>query len=143
MNVFEILSDMYAELSQVREGTDQFQVQKSLIAVFREKRPIEYLEILPRPRITYIDSKMASMLTSQIGMQFELDDIQVQGITKNYTEEQLRPSFWIVGGTPVYDAYDVIVSVEGGDECDYLPATEWDEKDYSYDLMLRKRRNVR
>jgi hypothetical protein len=134
---------MYAELSQVREGTDHFQVQKSLIAVFRDKRPIEYLVITPNPRIDYISSKMAAILTSQIGIQIELDDIQVKGISKNYTEAQLRPSFWIVGGTPVYDEYDSVVSVDGGDECDYLPGTQWDERDYSYDIMLRKRRNIR
>lgn len=134
---------MYTELSQLREDSDHFQVRNSLIAVFREKRPIEFLEITPRPRIEYIDSKMASILTSAIGIQIELDDIQVKGISKNYTEAQLRPSFWIVGGTPVYDEYNKISSVEGGDECDYLPGTQWDEKDYSYDIMLRKRRNIR
>ena len=85
---------------------------------------------------------MVSPLTAQLKVQIELDDITVYGIPKTYTSDQLRPSFFVVGGEPVYSNEMKLIGVDGGDECDYVPGTQWDERDNNYDIILRKRKAI-
>jgi hypothetical protein len=130
---------VFEELGKTRELSDHLEMKYMVTAVYRSSTETRFVEILPRPRVKYVDGQMFAQMTQRIGYQIEIDDIMVKDIPKKYSEDDLRPSYWIVGGFAVRDLTNTITAIDGGDTCDYLPATTFDENDLTYSIILRRR----
>jgi len=130
---------VFEELGKTRELSDHLEMKYMVTAVYRSQTETRFVEILPRPRVKYVDSTMFAQMTQKIGYQIEIDDITVNDIPKKYNDDDLRPSYWIIGGFAVRDLTNTITAIDGGDTCDYIPGTAYDENDLTYSLILRRR----
>lgn len=98
-----------------------------------------YLEIDPIPIIDRVSPRIASAFNGSNSITIKLDDLQIKGISRSYSREQ------ILGTSISYfvDSEVVNNSISGGFECDLISV---DELPLTWNLILRRktddRRNV-
>lgn len=92
------------------------------------------LQIIPNPSIRFISSQMAAAFQRSYNLQIELDTLQVSGISKSYSEDQLTGTgfHYIVDGT--------IDDVNSGKIYDRLPGVSLMSTPLGWNLYLKERR---
>lgn len=109
-----------------------------------------YLDIEPRPIIDQVNPQMQAAFRDLPSIELELDDIRVQGISRQYSLDQLFGvgKFYVVGLTAAQltpltrDRLDEREVVRlGGIVADLVPGTEVEEQNQlHYSMTLRRRR---
>lgn len=98
-----------------------------------------YLKIDPTPIIDRVSPRIASAFNNSSSITIKLDDLQVKGISRSYSREQILGT----GISYFVDSDLVESSINGGFECDLVSV---DELPLTWNLILRRktddRRNV-
>lgn len=107
-----------------------------------------WLDIEPRPSIDIVSPQVIAVYEDIPGIEFELDDIRVQGISKKYTRDQIMGDgiFYIIGlscecliklGQFRQDEVEEL----GGIVADLVPGTEVEEQhQLHWSMTLRRRK---
>jgi hypothetical protein len=108
-----------------------------------------WLTICPNPVIDLVSPRLVQRYEGVQGIEVELDDLQVQGISKAYTLDQIhgRGKFYVVGLTAdqlsalVSERIDpVLIESFGGNLCDLVPGVEVEEQNQLHWSMVLRRR---
>lgn len=112
-------------------------------------RGFSWLGIEPQPAIDLVSPSLRTLYRDFPDVEVELDDIQVQGISKNYRKDQIvgRGKFYVVGLTAqqclalVNDRVDQeFLESFGAIVCDLVPGIEVEEQhQLHWNLVLRRR----
>lgn len=98
---------------------------------------VEFIEINPRPRITFVSPRTIAAFQSVSDVQITMDDFQVKGISTAYTAEQLGKQgtgySYFVDGVLNNDRTAVV----SGIECDFVGMTLGST--ITWDMVLRRR----
>ncbi|MEM9152307.1 MAG: hypothetical protein AAGB19_17875 [Cyanobacteria bacterium P01_F01_bin.3] len=108
-----------------------------------------WLQICPDPSIDLVSPTFRTQYQDFSDVEVELDDIQVSGISKVYTRDQIagRGKFYVVGLTAqqcqslVHERFDQeLLESFGAIVCDLVPETEVEEQhQLHWNLILRRR----
>lgn len=109
----------------------------------------QWLQIQPSPAIDLVSPSLRTLYRDFPDVEVELDDIQVQGISKAYSKDQIvgRGKFYVVGLTDqqclslVIDRLDQeLLESFGAIVCDLVPGVEIEEQhQLHWNLVLRRR----
>jgi len=108
-----------------------------------------WLTICPNPAIDIVSPRLVQRYEGIQGVEVELDDLQVQGISKAYALDQIhgRGKFYVVGLTAdqlsalVFERLDQgLIESFGGILCDLVPGVEVEEQNQLHWSMVLRRR---
>lgn len=110
-------------------------ISSVVIAQRHQDGTITYTPIVPDPYVNEINPKLVSAFESAKGIKFEVDDMQIQGISSVFANNLLGGGvYFIVGGT-----YDPDTdTVTGGAEYERV-YTFPQENMLTYDIVVRKK----
>ena len=108
-----------------------------------------WLTICPNPAIDIVSPRLVQRYEGIQGIEVELDDLQVEGISKAYRIDQIhgRGKFYVVGLTA--DQLSTLVSERldqgliesfGGILCDLVPGVDVEEQNQLHWSMVLRRR---
>lgn len=95
----------------------------------------QYLEVTPRPIIETVNPSLVERFQGVNGIDIELTDFQISGISKQYERSQLvgRLIYYIIDGQLVNGA------LVGGIECDKIPGLDLTEEATTWSLVVRRK----
>ena len=110
-----------------------------------------WLQIEPCPAVDVVSPQLVSRYQQIPDIQVELDDLQISGISKAYSIDQIkgRGKFYVVGLTAiqcqslVYDRFDLKTFESfGAIVCDLIPGVEVEEQHALHWSMVLRRRSI-
>lgn len=131
MSILATLNAVKDALVPLANAFDQYH-NRSLFIVDRANGT--YIKITPNPYIRTAPTQMMDTLRNQ-GIRVERDSIQVQGISKKYTREDLtgRGKYYVVEGV---EENGVVV---GGKRFDRYPEIDLEESPSGWSILLKEK----
>lgn len=131
MSILATLNSLRDSLVPLANNWDQIH-NRSFFVVDRQNDT--YLQILPNPSIRQASANLIAFMQSR-NIRVERDTIQVQGISKLYTRENLtgRGKYYIVDGTKWNGA------IVGGKKYDRYPDLDLEETPAGWNIVLKER----
>ena len=135
MNIFDQLQFIR---DSVAPWSTAFEVHTSRSLIVCRRYPNasnEYLEITPRPIIENVSANLVERYQGVNGIQIELSNLQISGISKKYDRAQLvnRMIYYIIDGQLV-NGLPV-----GGIEYDIIPGFDLIKEPTTWSIVVRQR----